>query len=262
MKKNRVLRARLRPTRLGHRIGGGSQNEQTVIYQQATELITRGSIDVTSARASRLLPIADRLVTYALRGDSKAKTRARSIVRDREVVEKLFAKANSGIVNGYTKVANLPDHNGKPMVRIFLVFDTFATVWRPQNATRNLRSIEMARSAAGEARKAAAEDTDRTGVKEQVLVRRNGDIQYAELERLAKRVGVQILHYGDSASWTLGSRLIRDSIDEPALIRFVRSGADREGFEVHLAWAGSDIEQSVISELETSLNDGLSDLPG
>jgi large subunit ribosomal protein L17 len=92
----------------------------------ATALFEHGRITTTLAKAKRLSPLADRLVTFAKRGDLHARRQVLTVVRDKEVVHHLFAEIGPRFVNrqgGYTRVTKLGPRKGDaaPMAIIELV---------------------------------------------------------------------------------------------------------------------------------------------
>jgi large subunit ribosomal protein L17 len=92
----------------------------------ATALFEHGRITTTLAKAKRLSPLADRLVTFAKRGDIHARRQVLTVVRDKEVVHHLFAEIGPRFANrpgGYTRVTKLGPRKGDaaPMAVIELV---------------------------------------------------------------------------------------------------------------------------------------------
>src|ERR1700685_3366603 len=79
------------PTK-GHRLGGSSAHERHILANLATALFQHGRITTTEAKAKRLRPVAERLITFAKRGDLHARRRVLTVVRDKDVVHKLFAE--------------------------------------------------------------------------------------------------------------------------------------------------------------------------
>ena len=79
------------PTK-GPRLGGGPAHERLLLANLATALFEHGSITTTEAKAKRLRPLAERLITFAKRGDLHARRQVLTVVRDNEVVHELFAE--------------------------------------------------------------------------------------------------------------------------------------------------------------------------
>jgi len=95
-----------KPTK-GPRLGGGPAHERLMLANLATALFTHGRIQTTETRAKRLRPLAERLVTFAKRGDLHARRRVMTIIRDKSVVHKLFMEIAPQVdkrEGGYTRV--------------------------------------------------------------------------------------------------------------------------------------------------------------
>src|SRR2546430_1272091 len=79
------------PTK-GPRLGGGPAHERLMLANLATSLFEHGRITTTEAKARRLRPLAERLITFAKKGDLHARRRVLTVVRDKEVVHTLFTE--------------------------------------------------------------------------------------------------------------------------------------------------------------------------
>ena len=79
------------PTK-GPRLGGGPAHERLMLANLATALFEHGRITTTEAKAKRLRPLAERLITFAKRGDLHARRRVLTVVRDKGVVHALFTE--------------------------------------------------------------------------------------------------------------------------------------------------------------------------
>lgn len=113
------------PTK-GPRLGGGAAHERLMLANLATALFEHGRIKTTEARARRLRPFAERLVTFAKRGDLPARRKVMTIVRDKSVVHALFAEIGPRFENrpgGYTRITKVGPRKGDnaPMAVIELV---------------------------------------------------------------------------------------------------------------------------------------------
>jgi large subunit ribosomal protein L17 len=92
----------------------------------ATSLFEHGRITTTEAKAKRLRPLAERLVTFAKRGDLHARRRVMTTIRDKDVVHTLFAEIGprfAGRPGGYTRITKVGPRKGDnaPMAVIELV---------------------------------------------------------------------------------------------------------------------------------------------
>jgi large subunit ribosomal protein L17 len=113
------------PTK-GPRLGGGPAHERLMLANLATALFEHGRITTTEAKAKRLRPLAERLITFAKRGDLHARRRVLTVVRDKSVVHTLFAEIGpnyAGRQGGYTRITKIGPRKGDnaPMAVIELV---------------------------------------------------------------------------------------------------------------------------------------------
>ena len=113
------------PTK-GPRLGGGPAHERLILANLATALFEHGRITTTEAKAKRLRPLAERLITFAKRGDLHARRRVLTVVRDKSVVHTLFTEIGpnyAGRQGGYTRITKIGPRKGDnaPMAVIELV---------------------------------------------------------------------------------------------------------------------------------------------
>ncbi|HVX45683.1 MAG TPA: 50S ribosomal protein L17 [Mycobacteriales bacterium] len=113
------------PTK-GHRLGSGPAHERLMLANLATSLFEHGRITTTEAKAKRLRPLAERLITFAKRGDLHARRRVMTVVRDKDVVHRLFAEIGPNYQTrpgGYTRITKVGPRKGDnaPMAVIELV---------------------------------------------------------------------------------------------------------------------------------------------
>ena len=113
------------PTK-GPRLGGGPAHERLMLANLATALFERGRITTTEAKAKRLRPLAERLITHAKRGDLHARRRVLAVIRDKGVVHELFAEIGPRYATrpgGYTRITKVGPRKGDnaPMAVIELV---------------------------------------------------------------------------------------------------------------------------------------------
>ncbi|HSO51628.1 MAG TPA: 50S ribosomal protein L17 [Actinomycetes bacterium] len=113
------------PTK-GPRLGGGPAHEKLIISNLARALFSEGRIRTTEAKAKRLRPQAERLITFAKRGDVASRRQVLTVVRDKAVVHTLFAEIAPRFADrqgGYTRILKLGPRpgDGAPMVLIELV---------------------------------------------------------------------------------------------------------------------------------------------
>ena len=113
------------PTK-GPRLGGGPAHERLMLANLATALFEHGRITTTEAKAKRLRPLAERLITFAKRGDLHSRRRVLTVVRDKDVVHVLFTEIGPRYENrpgGYTRITKIGPRKGDnaPMAVIELV---------------------------------------------------------------------------------------------------------------------------------------------
>ncbi len=116
-----------KPTK-GPRLGGGPAHERLLLANLAAALYTHGAITTTETKAKRLRPLAERLITFAKRGDLHARRRVLSVIGDKEVVHVLFAEIAPQVADregGYTRITKIGNRKGDnaPMARIELVLE-------------------------------------------------------------------------------------------------------------------------------------------
>ena len=129
----------------GKRMGGSPAHERLILANLATALFEHGRITTTEARARRLRPVAERLITISKKGDLHARRRVLTVIRNKDVVHTLFAEIGPRYENregGYTRIVKIGPRKGDnaPMAVIELV-----------------EALDAARAAEGVARRAAKE---------------------------------------------------------------------------------------------------------
>jgi large subunit ribosomal protein L17 len=113
------------PTK-GARLGGSPSHQRLILSNLATSLFEHGSITTTQAKAKRLQPLAESLITKAKRGDLNSRRQVMKTIRDKSVVHVLFTEISERFAErpgGYTRVTKLGPRKGDnaPMVQIELV---------------------------------------------------------------------------------------------------------------------------------------------
>ncbi len=110
----------------GPRLGGGPAHERLMLGNLATALFEHGRITTTEAKAKRLRPFAERLITHAKRGDLAARRRVLAVIHDKGVVHELFTDIGPRYATrpgGYTRITKIGPRKGDnaPMAVIELV---------------------------------------------------------------------------------------------------------------------------------------------
>jgi large subunit ribosomal protein L17 len=148
-----------KPTK-GPRLGGGPAHERLLLANLAAALFTHKSIKTTETKAKRLRPLAERLITFAKRGDLHARRRVLSVIGDKSVVHELFTEIAPLVADregGYTRITKVGNRKGDnaPMAVIELVLEPVNP--KPKSAKK---------SAAAAAPAAAEAPTDETTAEE------------------------------------------------------------------------------------------------
>ena len=150
----------------GPRLGGGPAHERLMLANLATALFQHRRITTTETRAKRLRPLAERLITFAKRGDLHARRRVLTVVRDKSVVHELFTEIAPMMAEregGYTRITKIGPRKGDnaPMAVIELVQERLspkkATVQEAEKATKKAAKKDAAPAKATKADKAEAE---------------------------------------------------------------------------------------------------------
>ena len=136
----------------GARLGGSASHQRLILSNMATQLFEHDAIRTTETKAKLLRPYAEKLITKARRGTLADRREAAKVIRDKDVLHKLFAEIGPRAANrdgGYTRIVKLENRKGDnaPMAMIALV-------------TEELASSEASRATRAAASKKAAEKTE------------------------------------------------------------------------------------------------------
>ena len=139
------------PTK-GPRLGSGPAHQKLMLANLATSLFEHGRITTTEAKARRLRPVAEKLITFAKRGDLHARRQVLTVVRDKSVVHTLFTEIGPSFAErngGYTRITKLGPRKGDaaPMAVIELVTEETGTS-RPRRRRRSAAPAAAAPAAA------------------------------------------------------------------------------------------------------------------
>ena len=162
-----------KPTK-GPRLGGGPAHERLLLANLAAALFTHKSIKTTETKAKRLRPIAERLITFAKRGDLHARRRVLAVIGDKGVVHELFTEIAPLVAEregGYTRITKLGFRKGDnaPMAQIELVLEPVskkpskskaAAAAQSAAADQEAEEAKAADAKAAEAADAQAEESD------------------------------------------------------------------------------------------------------
>ena len=162
-----------KPTK-GPRLGGGPAHERLLLANLAAALFTHKSIKTTETKAKRLRPVAERLITFAKRGDLHARRRVLGVIGDKGVVHELFTEIAPLVAEregGYTRITKLGYRKGDnaPMAQIELVLEPVqkkaskskaAAAAQSAAADQEAEEAKAADAKAAEAADAQAEESD------------------------------------------------------------------------------------------------------
>jgi large subunit ribosomal protein L17 len=141
------------PTR-GTRLGGSAAHQRLILANLASQLFEHGRILTTEAKAKRLRPLAEKLITKAKRGDIHSRRLVLTTVRDKGVVHTLFTEIAPSLADregGYTRITKVGPRKGDnaPMALIELVRESVE-----ESRKANAKSVAPAKKSP--AKKAAA----------------------------------------------------------------------------------------------------------
>jgi large subunit ribosomal protein L17 len=157
------------PTK-GPRLGGGPAHERLMLANLAAALFEHDRITTTDAKAKRLRPLAERLITFAKRGDLHARRQVMTVIRDKDVVHKLFAEIGPKMAErpgGYTRIVKIAPRKGdNAQMAVIEIVEAFNTVIKEAERARGTKSApkkaatgrtkEIAKDAAAESQTAAS----------------------------------------------------------------------------------------------------------
>ncbi|KQO03814.1 MULTISPECIES: 50S ribosomal protein L17 [unclassified Arthrobacter] len=115
------------PTK-GPRLGGGPAHERLMLANLAASLFEHKRITTTVTKAKRLRPYAERLITFAKKGDLASRRRVLGVISSKSIVHELFTDIAPAVANregGYTRITKIGNRKGDnaPMAVIELVLE-------------------------------------------------------------------------------------------------------------------------------------------
>ncbi len=150
-----------KPTK-GPRLGGGPAHERLLLANLAAALFTHKSIQTTETKAKRLRPLAERLITFAKRGDLHARRRVMTVIHDKSVVHELFTEIAPLVAEregGYTRITKTGFRKGDnaPMAVIELVLEPVTK--KPASSTKSAARTEIPKASATKDEAPAADES-------------------------------------------------------------------------------------------------------
>ena len=175
------------PTK-GARMGGSPAHQKHMLANLAASLFEHGKITTTEARARRLRPYAEKLITFAKRGDMHARRQVLTVVTDKGIVHNLFTEIGPAMADrpgGYTRITKIGYRKGDaaPMAVIELVREE-ASASRPRRRTRRpaaaaasapVETVEETTDEAPEVEESEATETETPEVEDTVAEETEAD---------------------------------------------------------------------------------------
>lgn len=160
----------------GPRLASSPAHERLMLANMATSLFAHGRITTTLPKAKRLRPLAERLITFAKRGDLSSRRRVMRVIRDKSIVHKLFTEIAEQMEQregGYTRITHIAPRKGDnaPQAIIELVTEPLsakkAAVREAEAATKQAAKeddTEMAAATEAAITEGMAEDATKQAV--------------------------------------------------------------------------------------------------
>ena len=152
------------PTK-GPRLGGGPAHERLMLANLAASLFEHKRITTTVTKAKRLRPYAERLITFAKKGDLATRRRVLAVISSKGIVHELFTDIAPAVANrngGYTRITKIGNRKGDnaPMAVIELVLESVSAKQAVVGEAEQAAGNAAARDAAAAAPVASAESAD------------------------------------------------------------------------------------------------------
>ncbi|MBJ7288618.1 50S ribosomal protein L17 [Williamsia sp.] len=174
-----------KPTK-GRRLGGSASHQKAMLANLATALFEHDRISTTEAKAKRLRPYAEKLITHAKAGNLAHRREVLKDIRDKDIVHKLFAEIGPSFADrdgGYTRIVKTLPRKGDnaPMAVIELVTGSTASS-EASRATRVAASQKAAPAAAATESDAPAEAAEAAQDDNNVVAQVEADAPDAAVE--------------------------------------------------------------------------------
>jgi len=173
------------PTK-GRRLGGSPAHQRHMMANLATALFEHGKITTTEARARRLRPVAERLITFAKRGDLHARRQVLTTVTDRDVVHALFTEIAPTFENregGYTRITKIGPRKGDNAAMAVIELIPEEVEARPSRRRRARRAQPAARTPRAEAAAPETAEVEDTAAEDTAAEDTTAEVSDEETER-------------------------------------------------------------------------------
>jgi len=235
------------PTK-GPRLGGGPAHERLLLANLATALFEHDRITTTEAKAKRLRPLAEKLITFAKHGELHDRRQVLKVIRNKDVVHKLFAEIGpkfSERAGGYTRIIKVNPRKGDnaPMAVIELVEELSAAARVVREAERSRgtkvapskaptgRTAEIAQDAAAESPTAAKVADEASAADATASEQPYGEGSHAPVEDGSQPEGFPIKGNADSMLYHLPETPFYDRTI-PEVWFATAEAAEAAGFEL------------------------------
>jgi large subunit ribosomal protein L17 len=166
------------PTK-GPRLGGGPAHERLLLANLAAALFTHKSIQTTETKAKRLRPLAERLITFAKRGDLHARRRVLATISDKGVVHELFTEIAPQMADregGYTRIIKTGYRKGDnaPMAVIELVLEPVSK--KPASSKKSAARADVKPAPAAPVEETAADEAAIAEADEEIVAETGADV--------------------------------------------------------------------------------------
>lgn len=195
------------PTK-GPRLGGGPAHERLMLANLAASLFEHDRITTTVAKAKRLRPLAEKLITFAKRGDLHARRQVMSVIRDKDVVHKLFADIGPKMAErpgGYTRIVKVGPRKGDnaPMAVIEIV-EEFSPATSVVKAAERARGTKVApkKAPTGRTKEIAKDAADESATAASVLAADEASNDAGEDDGALAAIGIDEADVNDAAEVT------------------------------------------------------------
>ncbi|HWU46879.1 MAG TPA: 50S ribosomal protein L17 [Humibacter sp.] len=175
-----------KPTK-GPRLGGGPAHERLMLANLAAALYTHKRIQTTETKAKRLRPLAERLITFAKRGDLHARRRVLAVIHDKGVVHELFTEIAPLLAEregGYTRIIKTGYRKGDnaPMAVIELVLEPVTPKVKSASKRNGAKAAPVEQTPAEEATEATEPAADEAVQSEESQVEAEQAVEATEAD--------------------------------------------------------------------------------